>query len=415
MARHVIVGASLAGATAAITLREAGSDAVTVIGMEPEPPYERPPLSKAYLRGEVTFDSALVRPASFYAEHAITAMFGTRVVRVEPSQRVIELEDGRREPYDNLLVATGGRNRSLSLPGADLQGIYGLRTVGDANRIREAMAAGRRAVVVGMGFIGSEVAASLRTKGLDVVAIDPGKTPLFRVFGEAVGRSIATLHQAHGVRTIFGDTVAAFEGDTHVARVVTRNGLRIECDFVVAGIGIEPEVGLLDGSGVEIDNGVVVDRYLRTNIDGIFAAGDVANHYHPLFARHMRLEHWQNAVRQGAAAAQNMLGQRTAYDEIPWFWSDQYDANVQYVGFHASWDRLVVRGRLESDSYLACYLNDGRLDAAVGFNRGKDVRRVMPLIRSRAIVDVDRLQDEHVDLRSMATAHAGPAVTREAL
>lgn len=415
MARHVIVGASLAGATAAITLREAGSDAVTVIGMEPEPPYERPPLSKAYLRGEVTFESALVRPAAFYAEHAITTMFGARVVRIDASRRMVELDDLRRVPYDTLLIATGGRNRLLSLPGARLKGIYELRTVRDANRIREAMAAGRRAVVVGMGFIGSEVAASLRTKGLDVIAIDPGKAPLVRVLGEAVGRTLADLHQAHGVRTIFEDSVAAFEGDAHVARVVTRNGLRIDCDFVVAGIGIEPETDLLDGSEVRIDNGVVVDQYLRTSVEGIFAAGDVANHYHPLFARHMRLEHWQNAVRQGAAAAQNMLGQRTAYDEIPWFWSDQYDANVQYVGFHASWDRLVVRGRLESDSYLACYLNDGRLDAAVGFNRGKDVRRVMPLIRSRAIVDVDRLQDEHVDLRSMATAHAGPAVTREAL
>jgi 3-phenylpropionate/trans-cinnamate dioxygenase ferredoxin reductase subunit len=403
--RHVIVGASLAGATAAITLREAGpADAITVIGMEPEPPYERPPLSKAYLRGEVTFDSALVRPASFYAKHAITAKFGTRVVRVDPTHRVIELADGRREPYDNLLVATGGRNRSLSLPGADLPGIYGLRTVGDANRIREAMAAGRRAVVVGMGFIGSEVAASLRTKSLDVVAIDPGKTPLFRVFGEVVGRTIATLHQAHGVRTVFDDTVAAFEGDTHVARVVTRNGLRIECDFVVAGIGIEPEVGLLDGSGVAIDNGVLVDRYLRTNIDGIFAAGDVANHYHPVFDRHIRLEHWQNAVRQGAAVAQSMLGGRSAYDEIPWFWSDQYDTNLQYVGFHSTWDQLVVRGHLDSASYLACYLNKGRIAAAVGLNRARDVRRVMPLIRSRAIVDVGRLQDEHVDLRSLQPA-----------
>ena len=410
---HVIVGASMAGATAAITLRESGSDTITVIGMEPEPPYERPPLSKAYLRGEVTFDSALVRPASFYAEHAITTMFGARVVRVDPSQRFVELADYRRVPYDRLLIATGGRNRPLSLPGADLQGIYGLRTVRDADRIREAMSVGRRAVVVGMGFIGSEVAASLRMKGLEVVAIDPGKTPLFRVFGEAVGQTIATLHQTHGVRTVFEDTVATFEGDTHVARVVTRNGLRLECDFVVAGIGIEPEVDLLAGSGVEIDNGVVVDQYLRTNIDGIFAAGDVANHYHPVFGRHIRLEHWQNAVRQGAAVAQNMLGRPTAYDEIPWFWSDQYDANLQYVGFHSAWDQLVVRGRLDSASYLACYLNNGRIEAAVGLNRARDVRRVMPLIRSRAIVDVCRLEDEHVDLRSMHAASSGHAAVRE--
>jgi 3-phenylpropionate/trans-cinnamate dioxygenase ferredoxin reductase component len=181
----------------------------------------------------------------------------------------------------------------------------------------------------------------------------------------------------------------------------------------VAGIGIAPEVEWLDGSGVAIDNGVVVDQYQRTNIDGIFAAGDVANHFHPVFGRHIRLEHWQNAVRQGAAAAQNMVGRRTAYDEIPWFWSDQYDSNVQYVGFHSTWDQLVVRGSLDSASYLACYLNDGRIDAAVGLNRGKDVRRVMPLIRSRNIVDVDRLQDEHVDLRSLQDAAAGHAPAQE--
>jgi len=408
MAAHVIVGASMAGVTAAITLREESTDTITVIGAEPEPPYERPPLSKAYLRGEVTFDSALVRPFAFYAEHAIETMLGTRAVRIDTTEQFVELADSRRVPFDRLLIATGGRNRHLSMPGAELEGIYGLRTVGDADRIREATTAGGRAVVVGMGFIGSEVAASLRKKGLDVVAIDPGKTPLFRVLGEAVGRTIADLHRAHGVRTIFEDTVASFEGEGHVARVVTRNGLRLDCDVVVAGIGVEPAVEFLDGSGVGIDNGVVLDQYLETNVSGVFAAGDVANHYHPLFHRHIRLEHWHNAVRQGAAAARNMLGQQTAYDEIPWFWSDQYDANLQYAGFHTSWDELVVRGRLDSGSYLACYVKDGRIDAAVALNRARDLRRVIALIRSRATVDIARLSDDHVDLRTLdAGTHRG--------
>ena len=413
MAAHVIVGASMAGATAALTLREDSTDAITVIGAEPEPPYERPPLSKAYLRGEVTFDSALVRPSAFYPEHAIETMLDARAVRIDTSARFVELADASRVPFDRLLIATGGRNRRLPMPGAELEGIYGLRTVRDADRIREATAAGRRAVVVGMGFIGSEVAASLRTKGLDVVAIDPGKTPLFRVLGEAVGRTIADLHRAHGVRTIFEDTVASFEGDGHVERVVTRNGLRLDCDVVVAGIGVEPVVEFLEGSGVGIDNGIVVDQYLETNVSGVFAAGDVANHYHPLFHRHIRLEHWQNAVRQGAAAARNMLGQRTAYDEVPWFWSDQYEANLQYAGFHTTWDELVVRGRLDSGNYLACYVKDGRIDAAVALNRGKDLRRVIPLIRSRAIVDIARLRDEHVDLRSLDASDRHGAVAPE--
>jgi 3-phenylpropionate/trans-cinnamate dioxygenase ferredoxin reductase subunit len=256
-------------------------------------------------------------------------------------------------------------------------------------------------VVVGMGFIGSEVAASFRQKGLDVTTIDRGKTPLGRVLGEEVGRSIADLHRAHGVRTIFEDSVAAFEGDGHVARVVTRRGVQVDCDFVVAGIGIEPTVDFLDGSGIHVDNGVVVDEFLETNVPGIFAAGDVANHEHPLFRRHLRLEHWQNAVRQGAAAARNMVGQRNPYSEVPWFWSDQFDVNLQYVGFHTRWEQRVVRGRLDAGGYLACYINDGRIDAAVGLNRAKDIRRIMPLIRSRVNVDLDRLQDESVDLRSL--------------
>jgi 3-phenylpropionate/trans-cinnamate dioxygenase ferredoxin reductase subunit len=404
MSAHVIVGASMAGATAAITLREEGAGAITVIGGESEPPYERPPLSKAYLRGEVTFDSALVRPSAFYAEHEIETMLGVCAARIDTTEHFVELEDRRRVPYDTLLIATGGRNRRLSIPGADLDGIYGLRTVREADRIREAMVAGRRAVVVGMGFIGSEVAASLRGKGLEVVAIDPGKTPLSRVLGEQVGQTIADLHREHGVRAIFEDRVAAFEGDGHVACVLTQGGLRLECDFVVAGVGIEPAVQIIAGSGISIDNGVVVDEFLETNVSGIFAAGDVANHYHPLFHRHIRLEHWQNAVRQGAAAAHNMLGHRSSYQEIPWFWSDQYDVNLQYVGFHTTWDEMVVRGHLGAGSYLACYVNNGRVDAAVGLNRARDVRRILPLIRSRVSVNLNRLRDESIDLRSLQSS-----------
>jgi 3-phenylpropionate/trans-cinnamate dioxygenase ferredoxin reductase component len=406
MAAYVIVGASLAGATAAITLREEGTDGpVTLIGAEQEPPYERPPLSKAYLRGDTPFDKALVRPIAFYAGHDIQTIFGTRAIRIDPSKRIVELDDHRRVPFDVLLIATGGRNRQLSVPGSDLQGIYGLRTVQDADRIRKEILPGRRVVVVGMGFIGSEVAASLRQKGLDVVAISPSRTPLFRPLGEAVGQTIADLHRSHGVRTIFEDTVVGFEGTRRVAAVVTRTGQRLECDFVVVGVGIEPAVEMLAGSGILLHNGVIVDEYCRTNVRNVYAAGDVANHYHPVFDRQMRVEHWQNAVRQGAAAARNMLGRSVAYDDVHWFWSDQYDANLQYAGFHTTWQQLVVRGRLDSDSYLACYVNGGRIDAAVGLNRAKDVRRLMPLIKARRAVDLDQLRDDNIDLR---TLHVSP-------
>ena len=402
---HVIVGASLAGATAAITLRDEGADGpVIMIGAEREPPYERPTLSKAYLRGDALFDKALVRPSAFYHEHGIEMMLGTRVSHVDPTQRVVELEDRRRVPFDTLLVATGARNRIVSTPGADLEGIYSLRTIHDADRIRAEMTPGRRAVVVGMGFIGSEVAASLRQAGVDVVTVDPGKTPLFRVLGDTVGAALAALHRAHGVRTIFEDSVAAFEGVRRVSRVVTKAGQRLECDFVVAGVGVEPEVDMLTDSGIRIDNGVVVDEYCQTNVSGVYAAGDVANHYQPLFGRHIRVEHWQNAIKQGATAARNMLGQRVRYDEIPWFWSDQYDANLQYAGFHTKWDQLILRCRVDSGSFLACYLNDGRIDAAVGFNRGRDVRRAMTLIKERRSVNREELADESVDLRSVSVS-----------
>ena len=402
---YVIVGASLAGATAAITLREEGAKGrVLLIGAEPEPPYERPPLSKAYLRGEVPLEKALVRPLAFYANHGIETMFATRVMKIDSGAKVVELESGESLPFDALLIATGGRNRRVSIPGGDLDGVYSLRTVRDADRIRAEMIPGRRAVVVGMGFIGSEVAASLRLKGLDVVAIDPAKTPLFRVLGESVGHRIAELHRAHGVRTIFEDTVSAFKGNQHVDAVVTKKGARIECDIAVVGIGIEPVVDLLQGSGVRIENGVVVDEYCKTNVDGIYAAGDVANHYHPVFNRQMRVEHWHNAIKQGAVAARNMLGKRVAYDEVHWFWSDQYDLNLQYAGYHTTSEQMVVRGSLETDDFLACYINQGRIDAAVAFNRAKDLRRVMPLIKSRRVVKLDDLRDDSVDLRSLNAA-----------
>jgi len=402
---HVIVGASLAGATAAIALRDQGARGrVILIGAEATLPYERPPLSKAYLRGETPSEHAPLRPAAFYADQRIEMMLGTRVTKVDAEGKAVEIADGTRIPFDTLLITTGVRNRHVSIPGSDLDGIYTLRTVHDAARIRAEMGPGRRAVVVGMGFIGSEVAASLRHAGVDVVAIDPAKTPLFRELGEAVGQRIGDLHQRNGVRTIFEETVQAFEGDGRVCAVVTSRGTRIECDFAVVGIGVEPVVDLLEGSGIRIENGVVVDEYCKTSVDDIYAAGDVANHYHPVFNRRIRVEHWQNAIRQAAVAARNILGQRARYDEIHWFWSDQYDVNLQYAGHHTSAEQTIVRGSLASDSFLVCYLNGGHIDAVLAFNRGKDLRRVIPLIKSRRAVTPEDLQDETVDLRSLAAA-----------
>ena len=400
----VIVGASLAGGGAAATLRQEGFDGrVVLIGAEQQPPYERPPLSKEYIRGEFAFERALVQPSDFYDENGIETRFGVRATRVDAAEKVVELDGGERVAYDKLLVATGGRNRRFRIPGMDLEGIYSLRTVADSDRIRAEISPGRRAVVVGMGFIGSEVAASLRQSGVDVVVVDRNEVPLRRVLGEEVGRVIEGIHRDHGTSMIFEDTVAAFEGVGRVERVTTARGRRIECDFVVVGLGVEPVTDFLADTGAEIDNGVLVDEYLQTGVEGIYAAGDVANHYHPVFGRRIRVEHWQNALKQGPAAARNMLERGEPYVDIPWFWSDQYEHSLQYAGFHTEWDELVVRGSMEERNFVAFYRKDRQVLAAVAVNRGRDLRRSIPLIKAREPIDAARLCDLNIDLRELAS------------
>jgi len=398
-----IVGASLTGQSAAATLREEGFDGrVVLVGAEPQLPYDRPPLSKNYLRGGMPFEKTLLRPPEFYRERQIETRLGTTVVRVDVEKRALQLDGGDRLEFDNVLIATGGRNRRFPIPGLDLPGVYDLRTVADADRIRDAIARGGRAVVVGMGFIGAEVAASMRQCGLEVTAIEPFKTPLYRALGEDIGLVVEGLHRDHGVALILGDAVAAFEGKGRVERVVTRDGRRIECALAVFGLGIEPVTELVAGTGVRVDNGIVVDDLCRTNVPGVFAAGDVANHYHPVCGRQMRVEHWQNGIKQGAAAARSMLGRGQPYDEVHWFWSDQYDANIQYAGFHAAWDAVVVRGSLAERKFLAFYMAEGRVESVVAVNQGRDLRRTLPIIKARVAIDPARLADPNVDLRTLA-------------
>ena len=401
----IIVGASLAGGTAAVTLRSAGFDGrVVLIGAEPQPPYERPPLSKEYLRGEQPFEKSLVKPADHYAANEIETRFGTTAERLDTAAREVVLAGGERIGYDQVLVATGCRNRMLRAPGAELEGVHYLRTVADADRIRNDMVAGRSAVVVGMGFIGAEVTASLRASGLDVTAVEPFPAPLNRVLGPDVGATLGALHADHGVTLVFEDVVESFEGSSRVEAVTTKAGRRLPCDLVVAGVGVEPVADVVAGTDVAVENGILADELCRTNVEGVFAAGDVANHVHPLYGRRMRVEHWQNAMRQGAHAAKCMLGETEPYADLHWFWSDQYDANVQYAGHHMAWDELVVRGSLEDRSFLAFYIKDGLVDAAVAMNRGKELRRAMAVIRARRPVEAAKLRDEDVDLKALASA-----------
>jgi 3-phenylpropionate/trans-cinnamate dioxygenase ferredoxin reductase subunit len=398
----VIVGASLAGATAAVTLREEGfGGGVILIGDEEHPPYQRPPLSKRYLRGEQPFENALVKPVDFYAFNDIDTRLGTRATRLDPVEKTVELSNGDRIRFDKVLIATGIRNRRFPIPGLDLDGVYDLRTVDDCDRIRNEVVPGRRAAIVGMGFIGSEVAASLRQLGLEVVVIEGGKGPLDRVLGKEVGQVVEHIHRDHGVEMIFEELVSGFQGTGRVERIVTQSGRNIDCDFAVVGVGVKPVTDIVIGSDIEVDDGIVVDEYCRTNVDGVFAAGDVANHYHPVFKQKMRVEHWHNALNQGAAAARNMMGVASIYDEVPWFWSDQYDDNLQYAGFHREWDALVVRGSLQERDFIAFYVKDGLVAAAVGINRGRDIRRAMRVIKARTAVDAKLLGDDDLDLRQI--------------
>ncbi len=411
--RIVIVGASLSGGTAAASLREGGFDGeIHLLGEESHLPYNRPPLSKGYLRGEERFADQLVHPEGTYAERDITLRLGRRAIGIDPQRKIVRLNGGEEIPYDRLLVTTGGRNRSLSVPGADLQGIFQLRTVEDCDRIRAAARPGSHAVVIGLGFIGSEVTASLRQLGVEVVAVEGHPVPLARVLGKEVGAVLADIHREKGVELILEDSVAAFEGTGTVERVRTKKGRMLECGLVIAGIGIAPNSELLTAAGAAVDNGVLVDERCRTSLPDVYAAGDVANHLHPIFGR-LRVEHWNNGQHQGRAAARSMLGVAEPYAYVHSFWSDQYEHVIEYVGFAADWDRLVFRGRPQGRKFLGFYMKNGIVRAAVGLNRGGDpedpkpdgeLRAAASLIRGRVPVDPVTLANEDMDLPRLSGA-----------
>lgn len=411
--RIVIIGASVAGATAAVTLREGGFEGdVTLIGAEARPPYNRPPLSKGYLRGQDRFDDQLVRPADYYEGARIDLRLDNAATAIDPARKVVTLADGERFGYDKLLVATGSRNRALDAPGAELAGLYQLRTVEDSDRIRDAAKRARRAVLVGFGFIGCEVAASLRQLGLEVAVVHGHAVPLAQALGPEVGAVIRDIHRDRGVELVLEDSVASLEGRDRIERVRTKKGRVLECDFVVAGIGIVPNVELLAAAGAGVDNGILVDEHCRTSLPDVYAAGDVANHMHPLFGR-LRVEHWNHGEHHGRAAGRALLGDDAPYDYVHSFWSDQYEHVIEYVGFAKSWDHLVFRGRPEDRKFLAFYVKDGVVAAAAGLDRGGDpedpksdseLKVAVDLIRHRVPVDPSQLGDETVELRRLAAA-----------
>jgi 3-phenylpropionate/trans-cinnamate dioxygenase ferredoxin reductase subunit len=405
---HVIVGAGLAGAKAAETLRQEGFDGrVVLVGAEDERPYERPPLSKDYLRGEVGREKVYVHDEGFYAEHDIELRPGRTAAGLDTSSGEVALDGGERLRYDRLLITTGAEPRKLSIPGADLEGIHYLRSVQDSDALRERLDHGGVLVVVGAGWIGAEVAASARQRGLDVTIVEPLAVPLERVLGAEVGGIYRDVHADHGVRMLLGTGVDAFEGDRALQRVRTSDGRELECDLAVVGIGVQPRSQLASEAGVAVENGIVVDEHLETGVPGVFAAGDVANAQHPFLGERIRVEHWANALNQGPVAARNMLGQSVAYERLPYFFSDQYDVGMEYLGFARSWDRVVFRGDPATREFVAFWLVGDRVVAGMNVNVWDVTDSIRALISSRVAVDDRRLADPDVPLTELAQVEQG--------
>ena len=410
----VIAGAALAGGNSAVRLREEGfKGRVLLLGDEPTIPFGRPPLSKGYLMGKERLDGWFVEPEAWYQANDIELIRGVRVDAIDVQQREVQISGMGSVRYDGLLLATGGRNRQLPLPGIDLAGVYQLRTLEECDAIRAAAKPGGRAVVVGLGFIGSEVTASLTTLGVKVTAVGSGAGPLAAVLGGEVAKVMAAIHSQMGVELVLGDQVTAFAGADRVEAVVTRAGRRLPCEMAVIGAGIVPNVELASASGIAVDNGILVDEYGRTNAPGVVAAGDVANHMHPLFGR-IRVEHYNNAEKMGRAVARTMLGGLEVYDYVHTFWSDQYQDKIEYAGYARRWDRFIVRGSLEEQRFLGFYLAENRLMAAMGLNRGGDpeldeedeMAACRRLIAAGGDIDPGLLSDDSVDIRSLAVAKA---------
>jgi 3-phenylpropionate/trans-cinnamate dioxygenase ferredoxin reductase component len=400
-----IVGGSLAGAKAAEAARQSGYDGrILLIGDEAAAPYERPPLSKAVLRGEAEPASTRVHPDGFYEDHDVE-LTTDHVIAIDTASRRVVLADGDTVAFDAAILATGAEPRRLTVPGAELDGVRYLRSVDESNRLRDAIRGASRVAVIGAGWIGSEVAASARQMGADVVLVAPTPVPLGRVLGDEIGEVFRRLHADHGVRLRLGVGVRELRGSTAVEEVVLTDGSTEAADLVVVGIGVTPRTDVAGAdSGLAVDNGIVVDQHLETNVAAIYAAGDVANAWHPHYHQHVRVEHWANALNQGTTAGRNVAGRREVYDRLPYFFSDQYDLGMEYVGLSTSGDELVVRGDLEAREFVAFWHRDGAVSAAMNVNVWDVVEDLKAIVAAERPVDLDRLGDPSIALSEVAGA-----------
>jgi 3-phenylpropionate/trans-cinnamate dioxygenase ferredoxin reductase component len=407
----VIVGASLAGAKAAEALRAEGfGGRVVLIGEEAERPYERPPLSKDYLQGKSEKEKIYVHPEGWYAGHDVELRLGSRVTAIDRAARQVTVAGGERVGYDKLLVATGSSPRRLPVPGAGLDGVLYLRDVADCEAIKAAFATARRAAIIGAGWIGLETAAAARAAGVEVTVLERARLPLLGVLGPEAAEVYAAVHAEHGVDLRTGVQVAEITGaGGRASGVRLADGSRIGADVVVAGVGITPNTGLAEAAGLAVDDGIVVDEYLRSSDPDVFAAGDVASSWYPSLGRHLRLEHWSAALNQGPAAAAGMAGRATAYDRVPYFFSDQYDMGMEYSGYVQAgrYDQVVFRGEVAKREFIAFWLGQGRVLAGMNVNIWDVTDAIAALVRSGAQVDPARLADPAVPLDEVHASGPG--------
>jgi 3-phenylpropionate/trans-cinnamate dioxygenase ferredoxin reductase component len=400
----VVIGGGLAAGKAVAAARDSSFDGrIVLLASEARAPYERPGLSKAYLRGEIEGTELAVQDAAFYADHDIDLRTGTTAVAIDREKHEVVTDQGERVGYTRLLIATGAEPRRLDVPGADLAGIHYLRTIDDADRLRGALTRASNVAVVGGGWIGSEVAASARQLGHPVTIVDPGPAPLHTVLGADVAAVFRELHTDNGVTLALGRQVVGFRGGTNVEAVETSNGQTIAADVVIVGVGVTPRVALASAAGIAVDNGINVDERLRTTDPHIFAAGDVAAAHHPFYRSRLRVEHWANALNQGVVAGRNLAGHHDVYDRLPYFFSDQYDVGIEYLGHARDWDRVVFRGDVADRKFIAFWMKDRRVVAAMSCNVWDVIEPLRRLITTRRVVDKEVLRDPDIALDEMLT------------
>lgn len=401
--RYIVVGAGHAGGFAVAALRQGGFQGeIVLFGAEPHPPYQRPPLSKQYLKGEWSLDRVYLRKLEFYEQSDIQLQLGTPVAAIDCGARKIITAADTAFEYDELLLTLGSRPRVLPLPGADLGGVHYLRTIEDVEGIRAHMTPGNSMVVVGGGYIGLEVASAGIKAEMDVTVLEMEARVLQRVTTPEMSAFYTEVHTGHGVDVRVNARVSAFEGNGKVTGVQCEDGTRVPADLVIVGVGIVPNVELADAAGIACDNGILVDEHCRTSAEHVYAAGDCTNHPSPFLGRRVRLESVPNATDQARVAAANMCGDPKIYDSVPWFWSDQYDLKLQMVGYSMDGDAQVVRGRMEDREFAVFYLKDGRLIAADAVNCPRDFLVYKRLVAERAQIAPETLRDTSIPAKELA-------------